>query len=72
MPDLKCTITITGKQGEESASVEFDFNPAVTPNGPYDNSGVMSIANLILRAIENGASMEERKVTAGSGVEMEF
>ena len=56
--DLKCVITITGKQGEDEANINLEFDPPIMKDGEkfWDDSGAETMVSMIFETIKEARS----------------
>jgi len=55
---LKCTVTITGKQGEDEANINIEFDPPILKEGEdlWGKSGASTMASIVMGAIQKARS----------------
>lgn len=52
--DLKCTVTITGKQGGDEANINIEFDPPILKDGEdfWGDSGASTVASIVMEALK--------------------
>ena len=52
--DLKCVVTITGKEGEDEANINLEFDPPILREGErqWEDSGAEIMVGLIMEALK--------------------
>ena len=58
--DLKCTVTITGRQNDAEASINVEFNPPIGKEGEeyWNNSGAEIVAGVVMEALSKAKASE--------------
>lgn len=58
--DLKCTVVITGREGDGEASINIEFDPPIGGEGKkhWDDSGVEIVAGVIMEALSKAKASE--------------
>ena len=59
--DLKCTVTITGKKGDDEANINIEFDPPIMKEGEdqWGDSGASTIASIVMGAIREAKSSKD-------------
>ena len=58
--DLKCTVTITGKQGGDEANINIEFDPPILKEGEnlWGDCGASTIVSMVMDALRKAKSGE--------------
>ena len=59
--DLKCIVTITGKEGEDEAKINVEFDPPILKDGErqWEDSGAEIIVGYIMGALKEAKGSED-------------
>jgi len=59
--DLKCIVTITGKEGEDEANINVEFDPPILKEGEeqWNDSGAKVMVGYIMEALKEAKDSEE-------------
>lgn len=59
--DLKCIVTVTGKEGDDEANINVEFDPPILKDGEreWEDSGAEIIVGYIMEALSKAKGSKE-------------